>query len=96
MSFLEALRRCVLVSIVFALVFGLFVAFISGGENLEAAFIVAFFVFIVAFLFCLFNIFLMPDVQNAKNTSALLRIKARIYLAMLYQKELKITSWGFN
>lgn len=56
MSFLGALRMCVLVSIVFALVFGLFVAFISGGENLEAAFIVAFFVFIVVFLFCLFNI----------------------------------------
>lgn len=57
MSFLEALRGYVLVSIVCALVSWLFVAFVSGGENLEAAFIVAFFVFIVAFLLCLFNIY---------------------------------------
>lgn len=56
MSFSEALRRYVLLSIAIALIFGLFVAFISGGENLEAAFIVAFFVFIVVFLFSLLNI----------------------------------------
>lgn len=56
MSFLEALRGYVLASIGGALASWLFVAFISGGENLEAAFIVAFFAFIVVFLFCLFNI----------------------------------------